>query len=356
MKTFRVWDQIVAPAALWAAWRRFERGKRRRLSVAAFSVDADRRIHRIARSLAEGAWRPSPYQPLFITDPKRRLISRAPVGDRVVHQAIHAAISPLLDRRFIEHSYACLPGRGTHRAMMVYQRRLQRFRHVLQLDVRRYFYSIQHETLRGLLHRALPESNTRQLLDRILASGRGLYARPEIAAWLGWEEPGPANCGLPIGNLTSQWWGTLYLDGLDHHAQRVLRVPAGQRYMDDLTLFGDDPAALVAWRDQIGCWLAEHRGLALKDPLSEPSSTREATIYLGYRITREDCLPGPKARGRIPAHLRAARTPGALQASVTAIAGMWMVGGRRGVSGEDPRVLARLARLEAGRRVPADEG
>lgn len=320
------WTEIASPVALWAAWRSFERGKRRRESVAAFSVDADRHVHRLARELMDGSWRPAGYRMLRIADPKRRLISRAPVADRVVHHALHAALAPELDRSLIEHTYACLPGRGTHRAIQLFQRRMQRYRFVLQLDIHRYFYSVSHGVLRDLLHRRLPEPRTRALVDHIIDSGRGLYARPAVAAWLGWDAPGPPDRGLPIGNLTSQWWGNLYLGALDHQAQRSLRVPAWQRYMDDLSLFGDDPRQLMDLRDAISAWLAVHRGLRLKDEKAEPRSTRAPSIYLGYRVSREGLCPGPRARGRITAHVRAAATPAQLQATITATAAMWMFG------------------------------
>lgn len=105
--------------------------------------------------------------------------------------------------------------------------------------------------------------------------------------------------------------------------------------MDDLTLFCDDEAQLLDLRDAVGLWLLEHRGLELKDVGALPRSTRASSPYLGYRVSREGFSPGPKARGRIAAHVRAAATPDRLQATVTSTAAMWMFGWQGGLSGVD---------------------
>jgi hypothetical protein len=85
--------------------------------------------------------------------------------------------------------------------------------------------------------------------------------------------------------------------------------PAGYpRSTDDFTLFDDDPARLLATRDELAAWLAVHRRLRLKDPHAEPRSTLRPSQYLGYRVTREGFAPGYKARGRIPGHLQGAGT------------------------------------------------
>ena len=348
MKSWRVWSAISSPLALWRAWRAFEAGKRRRPDVATFGIDADRHVHHLASALAAHRWRPGGYTLLRITDPKRRLIARAPVADRVVHHAIHRALSPHIDRRFIEHSYACIDGRGLHRALMQFQRQQQRHRYLLQLDVRRYFYSIDREILRDLLFVRLPEPDTRWLLDVVLRSGSRLYTRPDVAAWLGWDAPQPPGIGLPIGNLTSQWWGNLYLDGLDHHVQRTLRPGGYQRYMDDITLFDHDPARLLACRDAVASWLSFHRNLSLKHPSAEPAPCVEPALYLGHRVTREGFSLGRKARGRLHAHVaHAAANPDRLHDTVSAFAAASMFGARWSGAG-DAAALAREARAAAG--------
>ena len=146
------------------------------------------------------------------------------------------------------------------------------------------------------------------------------------APWLGWDAPRPPERGLPIGNLTSQWWGNLYLDGLDHFVTRTLRPGAYQRYMDDIVVLGDEGPLLEA-RERIAAWLAEHRGLWLKDPGALPRSTFRPLLYLGHRVTREDIALGPKARQRLAARIRRhVRHPERAAAAVRAYGALWMWG------------------------------
>ena len=311
---------------VWLAWREFERGKRRRPDVATLGINAERSVLHLSEALRNGAWRPGRYRLLRVRDPKRRVVAAAPVLDRVVHHAIHRVLAPWWNRGFIEHSYACLPGRGSHRAILTLRRRMRRFRWVMGLDIARYFYSIDRAGLRELLQRRLPEPPLRALLDRVLDSGAGLYRRPEVVQWLGWDAPTPIGRGLPIGNLTSQWWGNVVLDGLDHHACRVLRVPAWQRYMDDMTLLSNDKDALLRQRDDIAAWLWRERGLTLKDPDARPQSTCAPFAYLGYRVGRDAITLGPKARGRLPKHLRRARGEARAFQVVRSFAAAWRFG------------------------------
>jgi len=135
----------------------------------------------------------------------------------------------------------------------------------------------------------------------------------------------PVERGLPIGNLTSQWWANLYLDGLDHHAKRSLKVPSYQRYMDDFTLFGDDREALLSAREAIRTWLTRERRLKLKDPDAPALRTNRLHPYLGYRISPRGIQPGVRMRGRIPELLTAHRdSPESMQAAVASIRSAWM--------------------------------
>ena len=231
-----------------------------------FAVNADREVLRLGRALRAGHWRHGPYRLLRVLDPKRRLVAAASVRDRVVHHALHRVLAPRYNARFIHHSYGCLPARGMHRAVMAFQAHARRFRWVLCLDIRRYFYRMERTRLRNLLVRAFPEPQLAPVLDEVLASGAGLYRRRDVVQWRGWEAPGEPGRGLPIGNLTSQWWGNVYLDGLDHHVLRELRPGAYQRYMDDATLFGRSRTGLLRARDAVASWLHAERGPGAQRP------------------------------------------------------------------------------------------
>ncbi len=295
-------EAIAEPEALLAAWRRYRSGKRRRPAVARFEFDAERRLLSLSDSLLRGHYRPGPYRLLEIRDPKPRLIAVATVGDRVVHRSIHNALSPFFDRSFIEDSYACLPEKGSHRAVLRFLEFQRRFRFVLHLDIRRYFPSVDHEILLSLLAPRLRDRRVSRLLEAILASGAMLYRRPRVEAFYGKSE-GRAR-GLPIGNLTSQWWGNLYLDGLDHFIKRELKVRGYLRYMDDLVCFGDERAQIARWRREIAAWLRDHRRLGLNERKGHIRSTELPQTYLGYRITRQGYDLGPRAVRRFRRQVR----------------------------------------------------
>ena len=307
-----LFEEIVAPANLWAAWREFRRGKGGRRDVRAFEHRAPREVVRLAAALREGRYRPGGYRLLLVHEPKVRLVAAAPIRDRIVHHALHRVLAPRLDRGLVDTTYACLPGRGAHRAALAFLGALRRHRYVVMFDVRRYFLSVDREILLGLMARRLREQPLLDLLRVVADSGDGLYERPEIAAALGLE-PGfpPAGCGLPIGNLTSQWWGNHYLSGLDHFVKRVLKLPHAQRYMDDVGLFSDSRAALEEARVATVEWLARERRLRWKHPDAPVRPTDGHFRYLGFRISRAGVDPSREAltkmRRRLRGHLVAGR-------------------------------------------------
>ena len=287
-----LFDTVVSAANLWRSWREFRRGKRSRPSVRAFELVAEREILRLERELRTGRYLPGDYRLVTLREPKKRLIAAAPVRDRVVHHAVHRIVSPKIDRSLIDTVFACLPGRGSHRAVLALSAALRRYRYVLNLDIRHYFLSIHRAVLLGLLARRLRERALIDLLREIAESGAGLYRRPGVAAFLDLEAGfPPPRCGLPIGNLTSQWWGNLYLSGFDHFVKRELKLPYYQRYMDDAALFADSRAELTEAREEARRWLACKRRLQLKHPGAQPKSTVGRFTYLGYRVSRSGIRP-----------------------------------------------------------------
>lgn len=294
-----VFETITSGENLWAAWHDFHRGKSGRRSVQAFEVDLEWHLRALRHELQRDAYRPGPYRLLLIQEPKRRLIAASSVRDRVVHHAVHRVVAPRLDRGLVEHTYACLPGRGSHRALLAFQGALRRYRWVLQLDIRHYFLSIDRDILMTLMEQRIKDRHALRLLRCIADSGARLYDPPDVRRLLGLEEAyPPPGRGLPIGNLTSQWWGNHYLSGLDHFIKRQLKIPHAQRYMDDTTLFADSRQQLEEAREALGEWLGAERRLRLKKPNAEIRSTRRQTLYLGHRVDRHGMRRSQKAMQR----------------------------------------------------------
>ena len=191
---------------------------------------------------------PKSEEPFYIHDPKRRKISAAPFRDRVVHHALCNVIEPWFERRFIFDSYA--NRKGTHLAVDRLQQFARNYRYVLRLDIVKHFPSIDHEILLGILFRTILDEDVRWLIKTILASGEGILEDDYPMAWFPGDDllalARPR--GLPIGNLTSQFWSNCYLNPFDHFVKRELRCPAYLRYVDDMALFGNSKEQLWQWK------------------------------------------------------------------------------------------------------------
>ena len=290
-----------APAALMRAVREAARGKRGRRDVAAFLLDGEAHVARLAATLAQATWRPSPIEVMEIRDPKPRVIARPSFEDRVVHRAMVDALDVAWASRIAPGDVACRPGHGTHRAVLRIADAMRRHRFVVHLDVRAYFPSIDHEHLDRALARRVRDPAWSRLCMRLCAQGPPLYARPEVRAHArltaDWPPPGR---GLPIGTSLSQYLAAhVYLNAFDHWVARELRVGAYQRYVDDLFVFGDRRADLRAWRRAIAEWLLAHRGLRLKYPEARILSCAGHVDALGYRLGRHERTPLPAVARRL---------------------------------------------------------
>ncbi|MFO1360124.1 reverse transcriptase domain-containing protein [Plasticicumulans sp.] len=278
-----LWPRLVEFDNLLAAWRKARRGKRGRDEVARFELDLEPELFGLRDELQSGRYRPGAYRQFLIYERKPQLISAAPFRDRVVHHALMNVVEPALDPGFIPDSYACRQGRGVHAAIIRYQGWAQRYAYALKLDVSRYFPSIDHELLKAGLRRRIKDVRVLDLFDRIIDSAPAPTAAPEAFPGDDLVDLMQRRSGLPIGNLTSQFLGNLYLDGLDHHLKEVCGVRAYLRYVDDLILLDDDKARLWWLRDEIARYLERLR-LRLHPCKQQVLRTGAGVDLLGYRV------------------------------------------------------------------------
>ena len=221
-----LFGRIASFRALHAAARRAIKGKRRKPGAAAFMADLETELLRLERELNAKTYQPGRYLAFEVHDPKRRMVSAAPFRDRVVHHALYDVVGPIFERGFIHDSYANRVGKGTHRAVARYERFRDRYRHVLRCDIYRYFPAVDHEILKADLHRRIGCEGTLWLLDTIIDGSNP--QEPVNLYYPGDDlfEPHRRRRGLPIGNLTSQFFANVYLDGLDHFCKEVLGARA----------------------------------------------------------------------------------------------------------------------------------
>lgn len=268
---------------LLSAARRAHAGKRYRPDVLRFNLRLEDQLHGIARALEREVWRPAPHRHFLIHQPKTRWISAAPYRDRVVHHALCNVIEPVIDRRLVFDCWANRKGKGSHRAVLRYQRFAVRHRFALKVDVRKYFPSIDHEILKAQFRRIFKDARLLRLMDLIVDSGK--VPEHHTAYFPGDDlfTPYERRRGLPIGNLTSQLWANLYLASFDHWVKAGLRATAYLRFVDDFIIVADSKALLRDWRHDIGDRLMTLR-LLLHERKSVIRRTDEGVPFLGYVV------------------------------------------------------------------------
>ena len=286
METYKtLYPRVCAFENLYRAYRAARKGKRGKEPVAVFEREQERELLQLQAELLAESYTPGPYHSFYIHEPKRRLISAAPFRDRVVHHALVNVVEPLWERRFIFDSYANRVGRGTHRALDRCQQFARRHRYALQCDLKQFFPSIDHTILRGILARHIADEAALRLCDKIIASGVGVLSEAYDMVWFPGDDLLAALCprGLPIGNLTSQFWANVYLDPFDHFVKRELKCPAYLRYVDDFIVFGNDKIQLHEWRAAIIAKLAELR-LSLHASRAQVFPVDAGIPFLGFQV------------------------------------------------------------------------
>ena len=331
-----LFEEVTDYGNLLAAARRARRGKGDRTAVARFIFHLEPNLLALQKELRSGNYRMRPYRAFVIREPKRRQICAAHFRDRVVHHSVCAVLDPIFDGCLIHDTYACRRRKGTHAAVRRLQHFARRSPYVLMGDVRRFFETVDHEVLKALYRRKLKDRALLALLDRIV------------------DHPLPGGSpgkGLPIGNLTSQYFANLYLGELDHFVKERLRLRGYLRYMDDFAVFADSKARLHAALAAIREFLAGTLRLELREERTRLAPATQGAPFLGFRV-----FPGVvRLDGRKLARLRrrlrgreAAYRAGAMEEDALARSVQSMIGHIAHVDSLEVRRRLFAASLELG--------
>ncbi len=266
-----VWETISSFDNLYFAYRKARKGKAANQAVCEFALDLEQQLWNLHDELRNGSYRHGPYRQFEIYERKPRVISAARFRDRVVHHALMNVLEPWLDRRMIDHSYACRKNKGVHKAVDTYQRWSRRYTYVLKLDVRRYFPSIDHGILKQQLARRIKDRRTLTLCGAVIDS-----SNRRTGAVRG--------KGLPIGNLTSQIFANVYLDEFDHWLYSQPECGAYLRYVDDLVILADNKTALWSLLERIEVQLKQLE-LELREDHTMLAPCRQKLDLFGYQLS-----------------------------------------------------------------------
>ncbi len=272
----KVWDF----ENLFVAAKLAQRGKRKEPDVYAFNAQLEKNLFRLQDELRNRTWMPGVYRDFYVFEPKKRLVSAAPYEDRVVHHALCRVLEKVWEPIFLYDSYACRVGKGTHAAADRYTQFSRKAKYVLKCDISKYFEHVNHEVLLGEIARYVKDDDILWLVKTILSSNN---ARPAAAQ----------GCGIPIGNLTSQFFANVYLNRFDHWVKEDLRHKFYIRYVDDFVVLADNKAELHDTFRQIESKLGEI-GLVVHPRKRSVFPVTEGCDFMGYRIWADHRRLRPK--------------------------------------------------------------
>lgn len=256
-------EQIADPSNLRWAYARTTKNKRMTWGYLNFKEYDELHLRHIREELLDGAYKIGPYREFTIFEPKPRLISALGFKDRLVQHALCNIIGPIFERTLLPYTFACRPGMGTHAGVRHIQSRLRKTKatHFLKSDFRKFFPSIDHEILHGLIDRKVSCRETKKILREII---------PEKGT------------GLPIGSLTSQLFANVYGGVIDRYLHFELGCRHWARYMDDIIVLGNDKSQL---QDVFNCLEAKSRDdMNLTISKWTVGNTSQGINFLGYRI------------------------------------------------------------------------
>jgi RNA-directed DNA polymerase len=272
-------DAIAEKENLLRAFIATRKGKAMDPSMLSFKENLEGEIDGIYNGILNQTYAFGPYRSFRISDPKPRTIHAAPFRDRVVHHAIVQETESAYESHQIYDSYACRKQKGTHAAVLRAFHFAKSLTYYLRLDIRKYYDSIDHCILFKLLERKFRDPGHLFLLYRLLDSYHA-----------------EAGKGLPIGNLTSQYWANHYLASLDHFIKERMGTGRYVRYMDDMVLFSSTKLMLLEKRKAISGFLSQELKLDLK--IAEIAPMRQGLPFLGFMIKPDRILLSKRSRDR----------------------------------------------------------
>jgi len=251
------------------------RGKRNRADVQDFGRHLMQNVLALHRELAGDAYQHGGYHHFKIADPKPRDIHKASVRDRLVHHALYRKLYPFFDRTFIADSYSCRLEKGTHKAMnrfRAFARQVSkndtRTCWVLKCDVKKFFVSIDHETLIHILRTHISDERLLVLLANIIGSFCAT--------------PGVAQRGLTLGILTSQLLVNIYMNEFDQFMKHTLKARQYVRYADDFVLLSDDKHYLLKTLPYMEVFLRDQLKLEMHPGKVSIETLASGVDFLGW--------------------------------------------------------------------------
>lgn len=275
------------------------KNKRNTINQIKFELNLEENIFNLYKALNNGTYYPGRSICFVVTYPKLREIFAADFKDRVIHHLLVSRIEGYFEKRFIFDSYACRVNKGVHKAI----ERLNKFekynKYYLSIDIKSFFSSIDKNILYSIIvdgggvnsKKIFLNKSTKYLLKIIIFYDPTLNycikGDKDLLNKIPFNKSlfrTPKGKGLPIGNLTSQFFGNVYLNQIDQYIKRTLKVRYYIRYVDDLILLSNDKNKLLRWREDINNYLINNLKLELNKNKDKLGSVKDGINFLGYII------------------------------------------------------------------------
>ena len=323
---------------LYAAYHMAKRHKSRKHYVRVFERRLDENLQEICDALFDRQYTPEPSSCFIVERPKKREVFAAQFRDRVVHHLYYNYTHTLFERTFIQDSYSCIKGRGTHYGIerlkhhiLAESRNYQRRCWVMSLDIRGYFMHIDRQILLDIAIKSIRKMATHKvtidgdatfgdILDIdficwlteqivLLDPKRSCKIAGSPSDWDGLDKNKslfhtPDDCGLPIGNLTSQLLSNVYLNEFDQFCKRKLYCKHYGRYVDDAYVVSHNKEWLLSLIPQMDEFLRERLHLEIHRGKTQIREARYGAEFLGGFAKPYRTYMSHAAVGRLKASIR----------------------------------------------------
>jgi len=271
---------------LYEAFYKAQKTKTVKPEVTEYRTNLYSNLKHLQNQIQTGNVNVGDYHYFTIYEPKERLICAASFAERVLHHALMNVCHPYFENRQIEESYATRIDKGTYKAIEKAKFYSKHYQYYLKLDIRKYFDSISHRILVQKLETVFKDPLLLYIFHQIIDS---YHANPS-----GFENL--SGLGLPIGNLTSQYFANFYLVGFDRFIKQTLRIKPYVRYMDDIIIWANNAQELNTVLQKTECFLKSELQLTLKTKYI--NTTEHGLSFLSYRIFNNRIELQQKAKKR----------------------------------------------------------
>lgn len=272
-------EKIAALENLELAFWKARKGKNGLDAVEKYRTNLANNLCLLSEQIKTGNIQTGTHRHFTIYDPKERKICAASFPERVLHHALMNVCHPIFERFQIHDSYASRLGKGIYAAIDSARIFHKKHRWFLKLDVRKHFETMDHQILKNQLAKRFKETMLLQIFDQIINDYQTKNGK-----------------GLPIGNLTSQYFANHYLAVADHFIKEKLKVKAYVRYMDDMVLWENDKEKLLNLGNQLQQFFIDELQLVLK-PFCL-NKTEKGLPFLGYVLTKQSLHLNKRSRKR----------------------------------------------------------